>query len=137
MFSPVSNGGLNIVHFSTKCVSLRLSCLASLGDSFGSEKWHFLTRYFLGNRLVKFDKRFSFASNSIPPSSMPSFFYKQCLDNLAFLFSKLGSLPDNLTCKNIYSLLLVLPSVVPKSAGFWGSVVGRPIDPSPKWRPKI
>ena len=126
--APVSSGGLNIVHFLTKCVSLRLSCLASLRDSFGSEKWHFLARYFLGNRLAKFDNRFSFASNCIPSSSMPSSFYKQCLDKLAFLFSKLGSLPDNLTCKNVYSLLLVLPSVVPKSAGFWGSVVGRPIN---------
>lgn len=59
---------------------------------------------------------------------MPSLFYKRCLDKLAVLFSKLGSLPDNLSCKNIYSLLLVLPSLVPKSAGFWGSVVGRPIN---------
>lgn len=60
--APFSSGGLNIVNFSTKCVSLRLSCLASLRNSFGSEKWHFLARYFLGNRLLKFDKRFSFAS---------------------------------------------------------------------------
>lgn len=59
---------------------------------------------------------------------MPSLFYKRCLDKLAVLFSKLGSLPDNLSWKNIYSLLLVLPSLVPKSAGFWGSVVGRPIN---------
>ena len=126
--APVSGGGLNIVNFSTKCVSLRLSCLASLRDSFGSEKWHFLVRYFLGNRLVKFDRHFSFSSNSIPSSFVPSLFYKQCLDKLAFLFCKLGSLPDNLSCNNIYLLLLVLPSVVRKSAGFWGSVVGRPIN---------
>ena len=126
--APVSGGGLNIVDFSTKCVSLRLSCFASLRDSFGLEKWHFLARYFLGSRLVKFDRRFCFSSNSIPSSSVPSLFYKKCLDKLAALSSKLGCLPDNLSCKNIYSLLLVLPSVVPKSAGFWGSVVGHPIN---------
>ena len=126
--SPVSNGGLNIVHFSTKCVSLRLSCFASLRDDFGSEKWHFLARYFLGNRLVKFDKRFSFMSNNIPSSSLPSRFYKKCLDKLAFLFSKLGSLPDDFSCKNFYMLLLALPSAIPRCAGFWGSVVGRPIN---------
>ena len=27
--APVSNGGLNIVHFSTKCVSLRLLCFTN------------------------------------------------------------------------------------------------------------
>lgn len=126
--ASVSKGGLNIVSFSTKCVSLRLSCLTSLRDSFGSEKWHFLARYFLGNRLVKFDKRFSFISNSIPSSSLPSHYYKQCLDKLAFLFSKCGNIPDDLSCKIIYVLLLVLPSAVPRCAGFWGSVVGRPIN---------
>lgn len=50
--APVSNGGLNIVNFSIKCTSLRLSNFITLRDSFGSEKWHYLARYFLGNRLV-------------------------------------------------------------------------------------
>ena len=126
--APVLSGGLNIVNFSVKCVSLRLSCFASLRDNFGSEKWHFLARYFLGNRLAKFDSRFNFVSNSIPSSSVPSRFYTKCLDKFSFLASKYGSLPDDLTCKNIYVLLLVLPSIVPRCAGFWGSVVGRPIN---------
>lgn len=44
----------------------------------------------------------------------------------SFLFSKCGPLPDDLSCKNIYERLLVLPSIIPRCAGFWGSVVGRP-----------
>ncbi len=51
--------------FSTKCVSLRLSNFASLRDSFGAEKWHYLACYFLGNQLVKFDERFNFTSNML------------------------------------------------------------------------
>lgn len=126
--APISKGGLNIVAFSTKCVALCLSNFQSLRDDFGSEKWHYLARYFLGNRLFKFDERFSFMSNNIPSSFTPSPFYKKCLDKFSFLFSKYGSLPDDLSCKTIYALLLVLPSIIPKSAGFWGSVVGRPIN---------
>lgn len=126
--APISNGGLNIVSFSVKCISLRLSCFASLRDSFGAEKWHFLARYFLGNRLVKFDRRFNFSSNSFPSSSVPSRFYQLCLDKFSHLYSTYGYLPDNLACKNIYKLLLTLPSCAPKCAGFWGSVVGRPIN---------
>lgn len=126
--APIANGGLNIVHFPTKCVSLRLSNFSGLRDDFGSEKWHYLARYFLGNRLVKLDKRFSFSSNSIPSSACPSLFYKKCLDKLSVLSSKGGYLPDDLSCKNIYGLLLSLPSAAPRSAGFWGSVVGRPIN---------
>ena len=49
--APVSKGGLNIVDFSVKCTSLCLSNFLSLRDHFGSEKWHFLARYFLGRRL--------------------------------------------------------------------------------------
>lgn len=53
----ISKGGLNVVHFSTKCVSLCLSNFLSLRDDFGLEKWHYLARYFLSNRLAKFDKK--------------------------------------------------------------------------------
>lgn len=41
---------------------------------------------------------------------------------------KTGSLPDDLSCKNLYNLLLVIPSAAPKCTGFWGSVIGRPIN---------
>ena len=41
---------------------------------------------------------------------------------------KRGSLPDDFSCKNIYNLLLELPAVSPRSAGFWVSAVGRPIN---------
>lgn len=90
-YAPTSKGGLNIVNFLIKCISLRLSNFASLRDRFGSEKWHYMARYFLGNRLVKYDNRFSFFSNNIPTCSVPSLFYKKCLDKF-----------------NIYSLPMVM-----------------------------
>ena len=36
-------------------------------------------------------------------------------------------MPDA-SCKNVYLLLLDLPAVAPRCAGFWGSVVNRPIN---------
>ena len=126
--APVNKGGLNIVDFQTKCLSLRLSTLVSLRDSFGSQKWHFLARYFLSNRLVKFDARFSFSSISVPSASEPSRFYKLCLTALSNLYEKHGSLPDEFSCKNLYCLLFNPPEAAPKCAGFWGALVRRPIN---------
>lgn len=83
---PISKGGLNIVHFSTKYVSLCLSSFASPRDDFGSEKWHYLASYFLGNHLIKFDKRLNFICNRITSSSTPSVFYRKCLDVFFFIF---------------------------------------------------
>lgn len=120
--APVSHGGLNIANFSVKCTSLRSSNFFTLRDSFGSEKWHYLAHYFLGNRLAKFDKRFNFNSKAVPSSAVPSQYYKLCLDKLDYLYSTYGSLPDDLhvSCKNIYKLLLALPSSAPRCAGFRG-----------------
>lgn len=126
--APVVKGGLNIVDFATKCISLRLSNFASLRDSFGSEKWHYLARYFIGNRLAKFDTRFNFTSNNIPSCSLPSNFYRLCLDKFTHLHTAYNCLPDDLSCKNIYKLLVTSSSCAPRCAGFWGSVVGRPIN---------
>ena len=126
--APLSKGGLNIVDFSVKCTSLRLSNLASLRDSFGSEKWHFLACYFLGRQLLKFDSRFSFSSNSVPSSLMLSCYYQNCLDKLIYLFTTFGSLPDDFSCKNIYRLFLSLPRDAPRCASFWDSVLIRPIN---------
>ena len=126
--APVNKGGLNIVNFVAKCSSLRLSNFASLRDSFGTEKWHYMARYFLGNRLARFDERFCLSSNAVPSSSAPSRFYQLCIDKFSFLFSAHGHLPDILTCKNIYLLLLSLPACAPKRAGFWASIVGRSIN---------
>ena len=125
--APLSSSGLGVVDFQTKCASLRLSCFLSLRDDFGSDKWQFLARFCLGNCLFKFDPRFSFASNSVPSSSDPSLCYRQCLALFQSLFERHGSVPDDLSCKNIYSLLSVFPSSAPTCAGFWGAVVGRPI----------
>ena len=126
--APVKAGGLNVVDFAVKCASLRLSNFLTLRDEFGTCKWHYLARYFLGNRLTVFDSRFSFSSNLYPSSDVPSHYYAKCLSSFRFLFSKFNTLPDDLSCKSLYSLLLEVPPVAPKSAGFWGSVVGRPIN---------
>ena len=111
-----------------KCISLRLSNFLSLRDKFGSEKWHFLARYFLGNRLFKLDNRFNFSRNNIPSSALPSNFYQKCLDKLIQLFNVNKALPDDLSCKCIYSLLLTLSRDAPRCAGFWNLVLCRPIN---------
>ena len=126
--APAKTGGLNVINFRTKCVCLRLSNFLSLRDEFGCCKWHYLARYFLGNRLAAFDTRFSFSSNLYPSSDVPSSYYAKCLVSFRFLFSKYKSLPVDLSCKSLYLLFLDVPPVAPKSAGFWGSVVGRPIN---------
>ena len=126
--APVKSGGLNVINFNVKCASLRLSNFLSLRDDFGSCRWHYLARYFLGNRLAVLDSRFSFASNLCPSSNVPSGYYVKCLDSFRSLFSSHKALPDDLSCKSLYLLLLVVPAIAPKSAGFWGSVVGRPIN---------
>ena len=126
--APLRGGGLNVVDFRAKCASLRLSNFSSLRDDFGSQKWHFLSRYFLGNRLQKLDTRFSFTSNLIPVSSEPSRFYRSCLSLFQQIFDKHGALPDDFSCKSFYLFLVTFPDAAPKSAGFWGSVVGRPIN---------
>ena len=126
--APLKLGGLNVVDFLSKCTSLRLSCFASLRDNFGDQKWHYLARYFLGNRLAKLDVRFSFASISVPVSSEPSLFYRKCLSALQDVFDRHGSLPDDLSCRKIYSLLVDFPSAPPRCAGFWDAIVGRPIN---------
>lgn len=126
--APVSKGGLNIVDFPIKCLSLRLSNFVSLRDSFSTEKWHFLARYFLGNRLFKLDNRFNFHTNNVPSCSMPSRYYQTCLDKFTLLYNTYSYLPDNLSCKSIYISLLSLPRDAPKCAGFWRVVLDRPIN---------
>ena len=64
----------------------------------------------------------------LPSSDLPSCYYVKCLASFRSLFSKYKSLPDDFSCKSLYLLLLDVPPVAPKSAGFWGSVVGRPIN---------
>ena len=123
------------MNFSVKCSSLRLSNFASLRDNFGTEKWHYMAHYFLGNRLAKFEVRFRFSSNAVPSCSTPSRFHQLCIDTFSYISSTYGYLTDCLTCKNMYLLLLTLVSCAPKSAGFWGSVVGRSINPwASVWR---
>ena len=40
--APFELGGLNVVDFRTKCLSLRLSCFSDLRDNFGESKWHYI-----------------------------------------------------------------------------------------------
>ena len=44
--ASVKKGGINVINFNVKCVSLRLSNFLSLRDDFGSCKWHYLAHYF-------------------------------------------------------------------------------------------
>ena len=125
--TPLESGGLNVINFGVKCASLRLSNFLSLRDDFGS-KWHYLVHYFLGNKLTVLNCRFSFPSNLCPSSIFPSNYYRVCLDSFPSLHQKTGALPDILTCKNLYLLLLCPVSIAPKCSSFWVSVVGRPIN---------
>ena len=107
--APIPRGGLNIVNFETKCSSLRLSGLSRYQEGCGTCKWHFLARYFFGNRFSNLDPSFDFSSRSTPLSSKPSAFYRNCLSLLSSLHNKHGSLSADFSCKNLYSLLLDLP----------------------------
>ena len=125
--APLRGGGLNVVDFRAKCAALRLSNFSSLRDNFGSQKWHFLARYFLGNRLQKLDTRFSFLILFLSLLSLLTFI------GLVFLFFS-RSLTNMVHCPVIFRVrvficfLVTFPGAAPKSAGFWGSVVGRPIN---------
>ena len=77
---------------------------------------------------MKLDTRFDFVSNLFPVSSEPSLYYRKCISLFQQLFEKHGALPDDLSCKNIYTLLFSFPSAALGCATFWESVVGRPIN---------
>ena len=111
--APIARGGLNIVDFETKCSSLPLSSLSGYQERFGTCKWHFLAHY-------------DFCSRSIPLSSEPSAFSRNCLFLLTSLRGKHGPLPNDFSCKNLYNLLLELLSASPHSSGFWATSLKRP-----------
>lgn len=102
---------------------VRVSSIRSYRDEFGTCKWHYLVRYFLGPRVAKLDKRLAFFSNTVALLVAPSNFYCTCLVVLTSLHAKHGSLPDDFSCKNIYNLLLELPTVSPRLL-FCYSLVG-------------
>ena len=104
--APPTSGGLNIVYFIVKCASLRLFTFSSLWDNFGTCKWLYLARYFLGHKLTTLDPRFCFPSNSCLCSASSSNFYRIYLNNFRSLHQKAGTFPDLLTSKNLYLLLL-------------------------------
>ena len=109
--APIARGRLNIVDFETKCSSLRLSGLSGYREGFGTCKWHFLARYFFGDRFSNLDPSFDFSSRSIPLSSEPSAFYRNCLSLLSSLRSKHGSLPadfSDFSCGTISAFFQVV-----------------------------
>ena len=79
--APLELGGLNVVDFQTKCLSLRLSCFSYLRDKFVESKWHYLAHYFMGTRLTRLDKCFIFRSYLFPVSATPSTFYRKSLES--------------------------------------------------------
>ena len=113
-------GGLNVIDFRIKCLSLRLSCFSDLRDRFGESKWHYLARYFMGTRLTRLDKRFAFRSNLFPVSATPSNFNRKTLESFQRRFEQHGKLPDDLSPKNLYCLSFHLPDAAPLRAGVWG-----------------
>lgn len=54
-----------------------------------------------------------------------------CLVVLTSIHAKHGSLPADFSCKSIYNLLLQLPTVSPRLAGFWLPAVGTPATVGP------
>ena len=64
----------------------------------------------------------------MPSSLEPLRFYKSRLCHFQDLHAKFGSLPDDLSCKNLYSFLHELPRVAPGCAGFWEAGYSRPIN---------
>ena len=122
------SGGLNVVDFRTKCLSLCLSCFSDLRDNFGESKWHYLARYFMGTRLTHLDKRFVFRSNLFPVSVTPSNFYRKTLESFQRLFEQHGKPPDHLSSKNLYCLFFNIPDAAPLCADVWRAIVGRPIN---------
>ena len=56
----------------------------------------------------------------------PNRHYKRCLSFFQQLFNVHNALPDDLSCKHIYSLL-VFPCAAPKCAGWWEAAVDLPI----------
>ena len=108
---------------------MHLSSLSGYREGFGTCKWYFLARYFFGNRFSHLDQIFDFSSRLIPLSSGPSAFYRNCLSLLSSLHSKHGSLPHDFSYKNLYSLLVDIPSASLHSSGFWAASLKRPI----KW----
>ncbi|CAH3168931.1 unnamed protein product [Pocillopora meandrina] len=49
-------------------------------------------------------------------------------NNFRTLHQKTGALPDSLTGKNLYLLLLDPVCVAPRCSGFWASAMDRPIN---------
>ena len=55
--------------------------------------------------------------------SVPSRYYRNCLNILSRLNSNFGFLPDDLSCKHLHGLLLPLPGVPPRCTGFFGGLL--------------
>ena len=96
--APIARGGLIIGDFETKCSSLRLPSFCEYRERFSTCKWHYLACYFFGNRFSSLDRSFDFSSRSIPLSSEPSAFYRNCLSLLTSLCGKHASFPDVFSC---------------------------------------
>jgi len=67
-------------------------------------------------------------SNLFPVSVAPSNFYRKALESFQHHFEQHGKLPDDLSCENLYCLLLKLPDAAPLCTGVWRPIVGRPIN---------
>ena len=119
--APLTHGGLGILDFEKKCKSLRLSSFHSLKNDFGSAKWHYLAKYFIGRRLSSLDNTFNLHSNLGPSAFSPSKWYDNCLALLVFLINSSG-IPNDYSARHLYRLFSTHLGFAPKSDSFWLAV---------------
>lgn len=108
---PLESGGLNIVDLNTKCESLCLSNFSDFRDDFGSSKWHYLARYFLGNKLAILDNRFCLLTNYVRHLPLLRIFTASVwMFSTSYIRSMVSCLMISLVriCINIFLLVLAL-----------------------------
>ena len=96
-------GGQNIVNIDLKLKTLLLKHIQSLIAG-NKAKWTYFAIYWLGMYLRKYN--LEFASLKIPHSDYIPPFYKKCLDTLREFESIPNAKLGNLSCKEMYKILL-------------------------------
>lgn len=80
--------------------------------------------------MINSDKSVDFSSILVPLTSQSSDYYRNCLSFFCTVYGAHDSLPNDLSFRENYDLLLGLSGVKPRpwAASFWVSSVGRPIN---------
>ena len=123
--APLSQGGLGLIDFLSKCQAL---CVSTLVHTVSRPHLHdfFLLKYFTGAQLARLRPTWYYLRDNSPPSALtPTAFYQSCLDHLTTLLNKLSTV-DNFSfssndCYNEFLKNTVTAPIVPL---YWTSVVG-------------